>query len=61
MSKVPMPDELLKWIKSLLTVLPKEIETYHKLPKASPESVKQLLAEFTMNSIIKPLLDAPQS
>ena len=60
MSKVPTPEGLLKRIKSFLNAIPKEIETFRKLPKTSPEPVKQLLAKFTTNPTIKPLLDAPQ-
>jgi hypothetical protein len=61
MSKIPMPKELLKRIKSLLTVLPKEIKTYCKLPKTSPGPVRLLLTEFTTNPRIKTLTEAPQS
>jgi hypothetical protein len=60
MSKVPMPEDLFKHIKSLLNVIPKEIEAYHKYSKTSPELVKQLLMEFTTNPLIKSLLDAPE-
>lgn len=51
----------LERIKCLLTALPKGIEAHCKLPKTSLEPVKHLLAEFTTNSLIKPLIDAPQS
>jgi hypothetical protein len=61
MSKIPTPEELLKRIKSLLTALPKEIETYCKLPKTSPGPVRLLLTEFTTNPRIKTLTEAPQS
>ena len=60
MSKVPTPEDLFKRIKSLLNVIPKEIEAYHKFPKTSPELVKQLLIEFTTNPLIKSLLNAPE-
>ena len=55
-----MPEDLLKRIKNHLNVIPKEIKTLYKLYKTSLEPVKHLLTEFTTNSIIKPLLDAPQ-
>ena len=61
MSKVPMPEDLFKHIKSLLNMIPKEIKAYCKYSKTSPELIKQLLIKFTTNSIIKSLLNAPES
>jgi hypothetical protein len=58
MSKDPTPEDLFKRIKSLLNVIPKEIEAYRNFPKASPELVKQLLIEFTSNPLIKTLLNS---
>jgi hypothetical protein len=61
MSNIPTPENHLKRIQNLLTVLPKEIEAYRKLTKSGPGPVAQLLADFTTNPLIKSLLDAPQT
>jgi hypothetical protein len=61
MSKIPMPEELLKRIKNTLTMLHKEIKAYRSHPKTSLEPVQLLLTNFTSNPIIKTLTKTPQS